>query len=53
MLRSESVIMIREKALEGKSAYQIGKELGISKNTVKKCLDLGVSENPHTLEIVL
>lgn len=47
MLRSESVIMIREKALEGKSAYQIGKELGISKNTVKKYLDLGVSEKPQ------
>jgi Transposase and inactivated derivatives len=28
--------MIREKALDGKSAYAIGKELGISKNTARK-----------------
>lgn len=47
MLRSESVTMIREKALEGKSAYQIGKELGISKNTAKKYMDLGVSDKPQ------
>lgn len=39
MLRSESIIMIREKVLEGKSAYAIGKELGFSKNTVKKYID--------------
>ena len=36
MIRSESITMIREKALEGKSAYMISKELGFSKNTVKK-----------------
>ena len=46
MLRSESVTMIREKALEGKSAYQIGKELGISKNTAKKYMALGTAEKP-------
>lgn len=40
MLRSESIHMIREMALEGKSPYSIGKELGISKNTVRKYLDL-------------
>ena len=35
MIRSESITMIRRKALEGKGAYAIDKELGISKNTVK------------------
>lgn len=39
MLRSESIIMIREKVLEGKSAYAVSKELGFSKNTVKKYVD--------------
>ena len=39
MLRSESIIMIREKVLEGKSAYAVSKELGFSKNTVKKYID--------------
>jgi DNA-binding CsgD family transcriptional regulator len=28
--------VIREEALKGKSPYAIGKELGISKNTVKR-----------------
>lgn len=36
MLRSGTILMIREKSLGGKSAYAIGKELGISKNTVRK-----------------
>jgi len=31
--------MIREKVLEGKSAYAVSKELGFSKNTVKKYVD--------------
>ena len=35
MIRSEAVHMIREKAIEGKTAYRIAKELGISKNTDK------------------
>lgn len=39
MLRSESIIMIREKVLEGKSAYAVSKKLGFSKNTVKKYID--------------
>lgn len=30
MLRSGTILMIREKAQGGKSAYAIGKELGIS-----------------------
>lgn len=38
MLRSGMVLMIREKALLGKSAYAIAKETGLSKNTVKKYL---------------
>lgn len=46
MLRSESVTMIREKALEGKTAYQISKELSISKNTAKKYISLGSTEKP-------
>lgn len=33
------IIMIREKALSGKSAYAIGKELSLSKNTVRKYID--------------
>ena len=36
MIRSWLINMIREKAQKGKSAYAIGKELGISKNTAKK-----------------
>ena len=44
MIRSESVQMIREKALEGKSAYRIAQELGISKNTAKKYMDTGSTE---------
>ena len=36
MLRSGTIIMIREKVQDGKSAYAIGKELGISKNTAVK-----------------
>ena len=36
MLRSGTIIMIREKVQDGKSAYTIGKELGISKNTAVK-----------------
>ena len=40
MLRSGTIIMIREKAQTWKSAYAIGKELGISKNTPKKYLQL-------------
>jgi len=38
MIRSGTILMIREKAQEGKSAYAIAKETGLSKNTVKKYL---------------
>lgn len=37
--------MIREKSLENKSAYQIGKELGISKNTAKKYINHHITEH--------
>ena len=39
MIRSGLINMIREKAQKGKSAYAIGMELGISKNTVKRYID--------------
>ena len=41
MIRSGMIIMIREKVLEGKSSYAIAKEIGLSKNTVKKYRELG------------
>ena len=40
--------MIKEKALKGKSAYAIGAELGISKNTAKKYMEQPV--RPHGLK---
>ena len=39
MIRSGLILMIKEKALKGKSAYAIGAELGISKNTAKKYME--------------
>ena len=39
MLRSGTILMIREKAQGGKSAYAIGKELRISKNTAHKYIE--------------
>jgi len=39
MIRSGTIIMIREKISQGKTDYAIGKELGISNNTVKKYRD--------------
>jgi len=48
MIRSETITMIREIALKGKSAYAIGKELGISKNTAKKYMKPG-SDSPTKL----
>lgn len=47
MIRSESIRMIREKSLEGKSPYTISKEMGISKNTVKKYLDPNAEIKPR------
>ena len=39
MLRSGTILMIREKAESGKSAYAIGKKLRISKNTAHKYIE--------------
>ncbi len=36
MIRSGLILMIRQEALSGQTAYAIGKKLGISKNTAKK-----------------
>jgi len=36
MIRSGLINVIRKKSQNGKSAYAISKELGISKNTAKK-----------------
>lgn len=48
MLRSGTILMIREKAQGGKSAYAIGKELGISKNTARKYIEREESSPPET-----
>lgn len=45
MIRSGLINMIREKSLEGKSPYAIGKELGISKNTAKKYVEQSIAEH--------
>lgn len=39
MIRSGLILMIKESAAKGQSAYAIGKELGISKNTAKKYME--------------
>ena len=46
MLRSGTILMIREKAQDGKSAYAIGKELGLSKNTARKYIACAESPPP-------
>lgn len=49
MIRSGMILMIREKAQEGKSAYAIAKETGLSKNTVKKYISpAAVGKNDTT-----
>ena len=48
MLRSGTILMIREKSQGGKSAYAIGKELGISKNTARKYIEHEESSPPET-----
>lgn len=47
MIRSGMILMIREKALNGKSAYAIAKETGLSKNTVKKYIEPGSVDPAH------
>jgi transposase len=39
MLRSGTIMKIREKAQAGMSAYAIGKEMGMSKNTARKYME--------------
>jgi len=39
MIRSGLILMIRHEALSGQTAYAIGKNLCISKNTAKKYLN--------------
>ena len=50
MLRSGTILMIREKAQGGKSAYAIGKELGISKNTARKYIERLIEDLKRALE---
>ncbi len=51
MIRSGLIRMIKDLAKKGKSAYAIGKEIGISKNTVKKYIEQPAQ--PHGLKGVL
>ena len=45
MIRSGLILMIRQKAQSGQSPYAIGKEMNISKNTVKKYIAGPVSDH--------
>lgn len=36
MIRSGLILMIKDLAATGKSAYAIGQKIGVSKNTVRK-----------------
>lgn len=45
MIRSGLVNMIREKAMEGKSAYAISKETGVSENAAKRYLSRPVTQH--------
>lgn len=46
MIGSELIMIIRDSARKGKSAYAIGKEQNISKNTAKKYMQVGVLPEP-------
>ncbi len=48
MIRSGLILMIKEKATKGKSAYAISKEIGISKNTARKYMTAPAA--PHGLK---
>lgn len=41
MIRSGLILMIREEKVKGKSAYAIGNNFSISKNTAKKYMKPG------------
>lgn len=48
MIGSGLIMIIRDSARKGKSAYAIGKEQNISKNTAKKYMQVGtLLELPH------
>lgn len=48
MIGSGLIMIIRDSARKGKSAYAIGKEQNISKNTAKKYMQVGtLPEPPH------
>ena len=47
MIRSGLILMIKESAAKGKSAYAISKEIGVSENTVRKYMTQPVQ--PHGL----
>ena len=48
MIRSGLILMIKDLAAKGKSAYAIGQEIGISKNTARKYM--GQPARPHGLK---
>lgn len=48
MIRSGLILIIKELAGKGKSAYSIGRELGVSKNTARKYITQ--PEQPHGLK---
>lgn len=48
MIRSGLILMIKELARKGKSAYSIGREIGVSKNTARKYITQPVQ--PHGLK---
>ena len=48
MIRSGLILMIKDLAAKGKSAYAIGQEIGISKNTARKYMTQ--SAQPHGLK---
>lgn len=48
MLRSGTILMIREKAQSGKTAYAIDKELCISKNIAKNYMEPQRTEHLQT-----
>lgn len=48
MIRSGLILMVKESAEKGKSAYAISREIGISKNTVRKYMTQPAK--PHGLK---
>ena len=48
MIRSGLILMIKDLAGKGKSAYAIGQEIGVSKNTARKYMTQPAQ--PHGLK---